>query len=74
MYACRRRGLSAAQFREQYELPGVPVVLQGELDGWAAMRTWSEEHLERAYGFNPAVVGEPATLTKRKDPWAGKDP
>lgn len=45
---------TAEAFRDEYFLPGRPVVITGGARGWAALETWSEESLARA-GSNPEV-------------------
>jgi hypothetical protein len=46
----KRAGLSKAEFVQEYEGPNCPVILQGLMEGWPAMRTWSMDHLVRVVG------------------------
>lgn len=53
----RVSGLSAAEFRTRYELPGRPVVLSDGATSWPALRRWSPAYLRHAYGPRTARVG-----------------
>ncbi|MEW5308572.1 MAG: hypothetical protein WDW38_000520 [Sanguina aurantia] len=53
----RRRGLSAAQFRTEYELPNRPVVLTDALDSWPARKLWDREFLRDAFKGKDIVAG-----------------
>ncbi|XP_078436842.1 transferring glycosyl group transferase [Wolffia australiana] len=46
----RRRGLSAAEFVACFEEPNRPVLLEGCLDDWPAMRKWDRDGLLRICG------------------------
>ncbi|XP_074353823.1 arginine-specific demethylase JMJ22 [Apium graveolens] len=41
----RRRGISVNEFVRDFEEPNKPVLLEGCLDGWAALRKWDREYL-----------------------------
>lgn len=55
--ARRRRGLSAAEFRAQYEARNRPVVLEDGAASWPALRKWSMAHLQAAFGQQRVVAG-----------------
>lgn len=41
----RRRGISVDEFVRDFEEPNKPVLLEGCLDGWAALGKWDREYL-----------------------------
>ena len=52
----RRGRLSAAQFEQQHRNTRRPVVLQGMVDDWPALKTWSFGHFARHYGGTQVTV------------------
>lgn len=54
----RRRGLSVEEFRREYLRGNKPVVLEGLMDDWPALRTWSVEWFRERYS------GVPVTATR----------
>lgn len=46
----RRANVSRAEFLQRYYSANRPVVLEGLMDGWKAMRVWSPEYLKRILG------------------------
>ncbi|CAM9932330.1 unnamed protein product [Discosporangium mesarthrocarpum] len=46
----RRSGISPAAFREEYEVPNIPVVLVDGAASWPAISCWTKEHLLKCYG------------------------
>lgn len=46
----RVRGLSSGEFLERFYAPGRPVVLEGEIDDWPALKLWSPAYLKRKVG------------------------
>lgn len=45
----RRRGISVAEFRREYLRGNKPVVLEGFMDDWPALRTWSVDWFRARY-------------------------
>ncbi|CAL9115102.1 unnamed protein product [Musa textilis] len=58
----RRRGISVEEFISRYEEPNKPVLLEGCLDEWPAMKRWSRERLVRVCGGVKFAVG-PVEMT-----------
>ncbi|CAN5544635.1 hypothetical protein BH11PSE7_BH11PSE7_34640 [soil metagenome] len=52
----RRARLTPDQFEAQHRLARRPVVLQGMVDDWPALRTWSFGHFARHYGNAQVTV------------------
>ena len=46
----RVRGLSRDAFLDQYYAPGRPVVIEGEMDDWPALKRWNPEYLRGLVG------------------------
>lgn len=46
----RVRGISSETFLDQYYAPGRPVVIEGEMDGWAALERWNPGYLRDLIG------------------------
>ena len=44
------RGLTPAQFAEQWEAPGRPCIITHLTDDWPAAREWTPERLAEKYG------------------------
>lgn len=42
--------VSIEEFRERYEVPGVPVVITGAMADWPALKLWSKEALVARFG------------------------
>lgn len=57
MSRTRRSGLSVEEFRRQYELPNVPVVLTDAVTRWRALGTWDRPLLRRAFAGRKVVAG-----------------
>ncbi|PNH08020.1 F-box protein [Tetrabaena socialis] len=57
----KRSGLTAEQFRREYEIPNRPVVLQDVMSSWPAMAKWDRRHLEAVFGEQAVIVGEPGS-------------
>lgn len=53
----RRRNLSPAAFREEYELKNKPVVLVDGAAKWPALKKWSMESLEAAFAGKDIIAG-----------------
>jgi len=52
----RRRGLSCEQFEQEYRQQKRPVIIEGMVDDWPAIKTWTFEHLAKRCGSTPVVV------------------
>ncbi|OAY82302.1 F-box protein [Ananas comosus] len=61
----RGRGISVDEFVARFEEPNKPVLLEGCLDGWPALRKWTRAHLLRVCGDVEFSVG-PAQMTLRR--------
>jgi hypothetical protein len=46
----RVRGLSSEEFLERFYAASRPVVIEGELDSWPALKRWTPEYLRQAVG------------------------
>lgn len=46
----RRSGLTPQEFREEYFLTGIPVVLEGAAAEWPALKKWTLEYLSQQCG------------------------
>ncbi|ONK68826.1 uncharacterized protein A4U43_C05F16420 [Asparagus officinalis] len=53
----RRKGISVEEFVSCFEEPNKPVLLEGCVDGWPAMKKWSKESLIRVCGDASFSVG-----------------
>ena len=53
----RRRGLTPREFWHEYHLPQRPVILQGMMDDWIAMREWSHAWFREHCGDDQVPVG-----------------
>ncbi|XP_010519983.1 PREDICTED: F-box protein At5g06550 isoform X2 [Tarenaya hassleriana] len=53
----RVRGISVEEFIEKFEEPNKPVLLEGCLDDWPAMRKWSRDYLTKVAGDVAFAVG-----------------
>lgn len=53
----RRRGLTPEQFWREHHAPQRPVVLQGWMDDWRAVREWSLEWFREHCGDDDVPVG-----------------
>jgi Cupin-like domain/F-box-like len=49
--------VSSEEFREQFEKPGVPVVVTGIVPQWPASSKWSKERLRETCAFAPFIAG-----------------
>mmetsp|Transcript_10918 Transcript_10918/g.30888 ORF Transcript_10918/g.30888 Transcript_10918/m.30888 type:complete len:279 (-) Transcript_10918:1430-2266(-) len=54
----RRGNLPLEDFRREFELPNVPVVLTGAAAHWPAIKKWTDEYLEEAFHGKPVLAGE----------------
>jgi hypothetical protein len=50
----RVRGIDSQEFLARFYAPGRPVILQGELDEWPALRLWTPDYLKQKLG--PAEI------------------
>lgn len=66
----RRRGVSPAEFESEYRDRGVPVVLEGFVEDWPAVRTWSFEHLAERCGSSPVKVNSYSSKAAREATFA----
>lgn len=53
----RRKGLTPEEFWNEYHVPRRPVVLQGMMDDWGAMRDWSVDWFRSHCGDDEVPVG-----------------
>ncbi|CAA3032529.1 F-box At5g06550 [Olea europaea subsp. europaea] len=53
----RRRGISVEEFVLNFEEPNKPVLLEGCLDNWAALKQWDREYLIKVCGDVRFSVG-----------------
>ncbi|KAL6756934.1 JmjC protein [Haematococcus lacustris] len=53
----RRQGLTAQQFREQYEETNRPVVLSDGAADWPALRKWTPSFLQQAFREHAVIAG-----------------
>lgn len=60
----RRRMLSAEEFQERYLMPGVPVLIEGAVEGWPAWKNWDFSWFASRYGREPIRLIEGAGLTE----------
>jgi hypothetical protein len=59
------------QFYEEFERPGIPVVLTGLMDDWSAMTAWSREYLKRRAGHRNVSIRSEAVGEFTITPEAG---
>ena len=48
--------LSRAEFIQRYEMPNVPVIIQGLMDAWPAMKEWRIDNFVKKFGEVPLKV------------------
>jgi len=53
----RKRGISVEEFVLNYEEPNKPVLLEGCIDNWGALRNWDRDYLVRLCGDVKFSVG-----------------
>lgn len=53
----RRRGISVDEFVSCFEEKNKPVLLEGCIDNWPALKKWSREHLVQVCGEEKFAVG-----------------
>ncbi|KAK6942492.1 F-box domain [Dillenia turbinata] len=53
----RRRGISVEEFILNFEEPNKPVLLEGCLDNWDALKKWDRDHLVQLCGDVKLAVG-----------------
>ncbi|GIL98133.1 hypothetical protein Vretimale_3593, partial [Volvox reticuliferus] len=53
----RRSGLTAEQFRREYEIPNRPVILTDVMSSWPAMAKWSRGYFAEVFGSREVIVG-----------------
>ncbi|DBA74433.1 hypothetical protein WJX77_011321 [Trebouxia sp. C0004] len=54
----RRTGLSVEDFKQQYELPNKPVILQNTIDDWPALLNWNSKYLKKVFKGNTILAGD----------------
>jgi len=62
----RRRGLSQEQFEREYRMQNRPVLLEGFVADWPAVRTWSFEHLAKRCASAQVTVNSYSSKTARE--------
>ncbi len=50
--------VTPAEFVEQFERPGRPVVITGAMAGWPALRRWTLGRLRKRFGAEKFKIGE----------------
>ncbi|MFS7964497.1 putative transcription factor & chromatin remodeling &Metalloenzymes JmjC family [Helianthus anomalus] len=58
----RRKGISVDEFVLGFETPNKPILLEGCLDKWPALKKWDRDYLVEVCGDNRFAVG-PAQMT-----------
>ncbi|KAJ0480728.1 putative transcription factor & chromatin remodeling &Metalloenzymes JmjC family [Helianthus annuus] len=58
----RRKGISVDEFVSGFETPNKPVLLEGCLDNWPALKKWDRDYLVEVCGDNRFAVG-PTQMT-----------
>ncbi|KAK9079244.1 hypothetical protein SSX86_000914 [Deinandra increscens subsp. villosa] len=53
----RRKGISVDEFVSNFEMPNKPVLLEGCLDNWPAMKKWDSDYLVKVCGDVRFSVG-----------------
>lgn len=54
----RRDSLSKEAFRQQYELPNKPVILQNAVSNWPALCKWTQKYLKKAFRGQQILAGD----------------
>jgi lysine-specific demethylase 8 len=67
----RRKNLSPQLFRQEYFLPGTPVVLEGAAAEWPATKKWSPDYLNQLCGQDEVAVLDGQNWTANRD--SGKE-
>jgi hypothetical protein len=62
----RRRGLTREEFDREYRARSRPVVLEGFVDDWPAVRTWSFHHLAERSGSVRVTVDSYSSRAARQ--------
>ena len=63
----RQRNLTPERFRDEYFLPGIPVVLEGAAAEWPAVKKWTPEYLDELCGRDEVAVLDGQNWTANRD-------
>lgn len=54
----RRHDLSLEEFKKEYEIPNIPVIITDVVTKWPAFGTWSRERLYKSFKGKDVIVGD----------------
>lgn len=51
------KNLTKKQFKQEYEIPNIPIILSGIVDQWKAHQLWNRTFFEECFEDHRVIVG-----------------